>query len=150
MKKMKTENGAVSDVIGTIILLGITIALFSVLSGIILSYPFTPSPPTVNLISAIDEDEIIIEHNGGENIGLDTKIVIMLNSSKEEFKAGDHLDQNAKENGFWNLGEKVIFNVTTDSVVPYSDYENRTIKVTVLDKTSQSILMMGVIQEGFK
>ena len=48
MKKMKKANEAVSDVLGTILLLGITISLFSVLSVVVLSYPFNPNPPSVN------------------------------------------------------------------------------------------------------
>jgi len=147
MKKMKKAQEAVSEILGTIMLLSIAIMLFSVLSGIVLTYPFTPSPPTINIVGVIDGDEIIIEHLGGEKLSLNTKIVILLNESKENKTAKDLLDDKGKENGYWNIGEKAIFNATDEG---YADFENRTVKISVIDQPSKSILLMGTVQEGSK
>ena len=70
--KDNRKNMAVSDVVGTVLLLGITVALFSTLCVGVLSYPFSPSEPAVNIVGTRVGDYLILEHRGGEALSLDT------------------------------------------------------------------------------
>ena len=148
MKNKKTNLG-VSDVIGTILLLGMAVALFSVLSAVVLSYPFQPSTPTVNILGFVDGNDIILEHRGGENLGLDTKISVMINNSDSYlFIVGNGavLDDDFKSDGFWNIGENVVINATND--LPDIDLLSSRVDVTVIDVISNSVVMMGTLNEG--
>ena len=54
--KWKKSDGAVSEVIGAILMVGIGVALFSILYFIVMSYPFTPSVPSVDIVGSIEGD----------------------------------------------------------------------------------------------
>ena len=146
MKKMKKAKEAVSDVLGTILLLGITISLFSVLSVVVLSYPFDPSPPSVDLIGYIDQNEIIIEHRGGEKLSLDTPIKIIINNSMTfSTTAGENLTSSNGDN-YWNIGELVEINA---KLPPINEIIlDASVYVTVVDIASDSIILMGYLQEA--
>lgn len=153
MVKMKKSKEAVSDVLGTVLLLGIAISLFSVLSAIVLTYPVNPPTPTINLIGMIDRNNvtmdhyIILEHRGGDALSLDTKIGITIGSTNPTInqKIEALLDINATKDGYWNLGEKAIY------PAPYADYpnfENEQVNIIIVDTKSNSVLLMGTLQEG--
>lgn len=133
----KRANSAVSEVIGTAILLGMAIALFSVVQVIALDYPFNSPSPSVQLVGTIDENTILIKHQGGESLSLDTKIMFTIDGEPEPIQiASDILDINTSNGDeFWNIGEKVsyTFNITGLQV-----------EVTVIDIVSNSIIMRGV------
>jgi len=146
--KLKNINDAVSEVLGTILLLGMAVSVFTILSVVVLSYPFDPSPPTVHLMSYIDENNIIIEHRGGENLHLETEITIKINDSIVfETTAGEKISENTtNEDNYWNIGEFVEINATNP---PISEIiADATIYVTVVDPISDIIILMGYIQEA--
>jgi hypothetical protein len=167
----KREKLAVSETLGTILLLGITVALFSVVALLVLSYPFNPSPPTVNLIGMVDGNDIIIEHRGGEDLDLDTKILITIADQRVLINdkiptAEDLLDDEAKKDNVWSIGE--ILNYSVGNIIggthvnPISPYEVSSspltitasddpieeITVAVVDRQSNSVIMMGTLQES--
>ena len=148
MKKMKKAKEAVSDVLGTILLLGITISLFSVLSAVVLSYPFDPSPPSVNLIGYIDQNDIIIDHRGGEKLSLDTRIKIEIDNSRTySTTARDNLNISTSNfDNYWNIGELVLINATID--LNNEILIDASVYVTVVDIASDSIILMGSLQEA--
>ena len=148
MKKMKKANEAVSDVLGTILLLGITISLFSVLSVVVLSYPFNPNPPSVNLMGYVDQNDIIIDHRGGEKLSLNTPINIKINNSVTfSTTAGAYLNiSTSNGDSFWNLGESVEINAKLppiNEIILDAD-----VYATVIDTESDSIILMGYLQEA--
>ena len=55
MTKKRRSNQAVSEVVGVILLLGITIGLFGFLNYVVFSFSFQPSAPSVNLVGSIDK-----------------------------------------------------------------------------------------------
>ena len=63
------KDGAISEVLGTLLLLGLAVGLFSVLYIIVFSYPFSPNPPSADLIGSIAEEgntmTVTIENLGG-------------------------------------------------------------------------------------
>ena len=141
--KNKRANKAVSEVIGTVILLGIGIALFSVVHTVALTYPFNHSTPTAQLVGTINENTIIIKHQGGESLPLETKIIFTFEGeTKIVLTANDILD-NSTSNGdnLWSIGEKVTYS-------PSISITNLGVEVTVVDIVSKSIVMKGILKGG--
>ena len=68
------SNSAVSEVLGTILLLLINVGLFSVVA--ISAYSLLPSnsAPSTDIICQVNGDNIILTHQGGDALSLDTKI----------------------------------------------------------------------------
>ncbi len=142
MRKVKRNNLAVNEVLDTILLIGIAVALFSVLSFIVLTYPFEPSTPSVNIVGFVDGNDIVLEHRGGESLDLDTEVLITVGGEKlAQNKVRDFLDDNFEDDGLWGLGE--ILNYTSDAI------DGNQVTVTIIDTKSNSVVMMGTLQEGF-
>ncbi len=120
--KNTRRNDAVSEIIGTLLILGITVSLFSVVSLSIFSIqPPTPAP-TVNIVCTVDGNKLILEHYGGEPLGLDTKIFLTVcNQSLVQTTAGELLDEKSKADGVWNIGERLVYPFTYDKDYPHAE-----------------------------
>lgn len=132
--KYKSDSG-VSNVIGTILLLGITVSLFSLIYASVLSISPTPPTPSANIVFRVEGDDIIIDHCGGESLGLDTKILMTIGSESMNVTANDGLDDNYKDNDLWNMGENLVFSV--------ENLSGKQITIHVVDVISNSIVMTG-------
>ena len=141
--KYKTANQAVSEIISVALLLGISIGLFSCVQYIVYSYPYEPSPPSLDLVGSINEGNISIEHRGGESISSDAQIRILIGSSnKILINAEDYLDYNLSDNDeYWEIGEIVIYN-------PNIELTGLRVETIVVDKETSSVVMTGLIQGG--
>jgi len=148
MRKTKKAEEAVSDIVGTVMLLVMAIALFSVLSAIVLSYPIDPPPPSANLIGYVDGNEIVMEHRGGERISLDTKIVIKIdNINSYEAIAEDYLNATTSNGDtYWNIGE--IIDIYSPNELIFDDIIDATVHVSVIDVDQNYLLLSGYLQEA--
>ena len=63
IRRFKDSNNMVAEIIGTVLLLGIAVAIFSTLYVVVFAYPFPTSSPNVTLIGTIEGSNIIIEHH---------------------------------------------------------------------------------------
>ncbi len=144
MKKQK-KNSAISEIIGTFLLLGLAIGLFSVLYIIVFSYPFSPNPPSAHLIGSIAEEgntmTVTIENLGGSTLNLDTKIIISSGDVLKSLRAKDFAGIDINGDGYWGMGE--TFNY------PWSDVIAGDVYVTVIDQASNSIVMSGMLPAPF-
>ena len=140
--KIKCSNEAVSEIVGTILLLGIAVILFSALFIFVLSSPSTPSSPSVNLIGFVDADDGgIIEHHGGDSLDLDaTEILIRKGHDSTRVNAGDYV-VDVNDNGKWDIGERLRYSFD-GSITGWQ------IEADVVDNPSNSIIMSGILQEG--
>jgi uncharacterized repeat protein (TIGR01451 family) len=140
--KDRRINIAVSEIIGTLLLLGIAVSSFSALNYYVVSAP-TPNPsPIVELSGMIEENQIVLMHNGGETLDLNTELLIMLGDTSEKVKVGDFLDAESKSDGVWSLGEKVVFPVLYDF-----DYVTSThADIVIVDKGSSTVIMTGSVE----
>jgi len=141
--KNKRANKAVSEIISVALLLGISIGLFSCVQYIVYSYPYEPSPPSLDLVGSIYGGNISIEHRGGESISLDAQIRILIGSSNNILiNAEDYLDHDSSDNDeYWEIGEIVIYN-------PNIELTGLRIETIVVDKETSSVVMTGLIQGG--
>ncbi|MBN2603544.1 MAG: type IV pilin N-terminal domain-containing protein [Candidatus Thermoplasmatota archaeon] len=131
--KNKRKNAAVSEIIGTVLLLGITISLFAVLCVVVLAYPHPSPPPSVNLVGMVDNDYLIIEHRGGESLTLDTTVIISNETSTIRYTLKDVNISHYTNNSQWDVGEWISIYIGGISKAD----------VAVIDKTTDSVIMTG-------
>ena len=81
--RRKLDDSGISEIIATILMLGMAIALFSVVSLFILYYPFSTPSPQVDIVGFIDGTDIVFEHHGGPSLDLDTNLSVTINPSEE-------------------------------------------------------------------
>jgi hypothetical protein len=131
---MKRANKAVSEMVGTILLLAMSVSFFSIVYISILTiYPLSSSP-SVNLICSVEDNNFTLEHRGGKTLDLNTKFIIKIDSSINNFTAGDYLSIESKDDGVWNIGERVVY--------PVGDITNKKVSLSVVDIESNSVIMM--------
>lgn len=148
--KIKRSNKALTDLVGTLILLSIAIALFSVVNIIVFAYPFNPPTPSANLVGLIDENGvIIIKHNYGDYLELNTNVIIRIESNSYEKSASDsdYLDSSEKANGYWSIGDSFEID-PADSSDLNIDITDKYVGVTVVDIESDSVIMVANLQKG--
>ena len=139
MKKKRADAG-VSEIIGTILMLGMAIALFSGVSLIIISYPLNTPSPQVDIVSYIEGSDIIFEHHGGPSLQFTTQLGITVNGTTFFFNAQEYINEDLNQNNLWDIGEQVIYTP--------SDLQGFQVDVLVIDYDSNSVLMMGRVQDG--
>jgi hypothetical protein len=133
------HDAAVSEIIGTILMLGMAIALFAGVSLLITSYPLSTPSPQVDLVGFIEGSDIVFEHHGGPSLLGDTELGITINGSTNIITVEEYIHDN-NQNDRWDIGEQVIY--TTSGL-------GRTqVDVMVIDSLSNSVLMMATIQEN--
>ena len=134
----KRRNKAVSEIVGTVMLLGIAIAMFTLVQ----LFAFTlldenPNSPSVRLFATIDDNTIYVFHNGGEELSLDTKIIFTIDDNIINRTAKEIINSTT-DNGdkFWNIGEKLSYSPAGSEV-----------SVIVVDVSSNSVIMRTIFQE---
>lgn len=138
----KRINMAVSELVGAILLLTIVTSVMALVFYQV-SMDKGPYKQTfVKLVGRIEQTNFILEHQGGDSLGSDTSISFALGGKKYSYTVGDILvDEN--HDGFWNLGEKMVFPFTYD--LNNLDKYN-TIDVMSVDKDSNSIQFLGSVK----
>ena len=141
--KFKKANEGVSEIISTVLLLGMAISFFSLLCITVLSYPSSSHSPSANLVGMIgggEGDHLMIEHRGGEALSLDTKVIITIkNEMSIPETVRDGIDSDANKDNFWGIGEWYI---SPD----LGNLTDKQIEITVIDVESNSIIMTGLLQ----
>lgn len=139
--KFKKADEAVSDLVGTVLLLGMAVLFFSILSAVVLSYPISSSSPSTNLVGTIEGEYLLIEHRGGEPLSLETKVILFMdNGTSKSILIGDenYLDDEAKKDNLWGIGEWFIYQD--------EDIMNEQVMITVVDAESSSVILRGTLQ----
>jgi hypothetical protein len=136
---MKRANKAVSETVGTLLLLGMSITLFSVIYLSVMTIYPTSANPSINLICSKDGNNITIEHRGGKSLDLDTKILLNIDGNNIPSKTVSQIDFiDINGDGFWSIGEKVVYN---------EDITNKNVTVSVIDTRINSVIMMLNFQD---
>ena len=138
MKRRKFHGSqGVSEIVGTMLLLGISISLFSIVYISVLTVPNTPPTPSVNIACSLDNNNTInISHNGGKGLELNTFVLIKIgNLSAYKIIIDDILDEKSKSDNLWSVGEKITyFNVSLSG--------NQS-NIEVIDPNSNAIIMIA-------
>lgn len=122
-------------------LLAIALAALSVVYVYVLSYPLPVSAPYAEIVGTLEEDNIILTHQGGEGIHLETKILVNINDTQQNTTVGNQLDSESKNDGFWSIGEILMY--------PVGDVTGIRVEVSVTDGESDSLLFNGWLKWTF-
>jgi uncharacterized protein YegL len=134
-------NHAASELIGVCILLVIVTSVMMMIFFQIESDKGPNKQTYVKLVGAVEGTNLVLEHEGGEPLSTDASISFTVAGKKENYTFSDCLiDDN--NNGFWDLGEKMVFPFKYD-LNNLSKYN--TIDVLSVDKESNSIQLWGSI-----
>jgi len=139
----KTEP-AVSEIVGTLILIVIAVSTFSAVSMIILS-PWSNfsdiDVPQVLLVGSVHNNDVLIEHRGGIPLDTKTKVTIIIDGAADTFRVDDFnywYDQNT--DGLWNVGERVTY--------PAGNLQGKEVSCVIIDVDKNFIIFDKIIQDG--
>ena len=140
----KRKNEAVSEIIGTLMILAIAIVCFSIVQ--LFAYAFLPeneNPPSVRLVASVEDENIIIVHHGGESLALNTKILCTVDDTLSyEINASDNMTADALNNdNLWGISEKVEYDPPG-----YGNLDGSKVEILVVDELSNSVIMRAIIQ----
>jgi uncharacterized protein YegL len=138
----KRINWAVSELFGALILLAIVTSVMALIFYQISTDKGPYKQTFVKLVGKIEGTKFILENQGGDSLGADTSISLALGGKKYNYTVGDILED-TNHNGFWNLGERLVFPYTYN--LSNLDKYN-TIDVMTVDKNSNSIQFFGSVQ----
>lgn len=135
---------AVSEIVGTLILVVIAVSTFSAVSIIILN-PWSNfsdvSTPQVTLVGTIENNNLVIQHQGGVSLPKKTKVIITIDSSVTNFSIEDFnywIDENS--NGIWDIGERLVY--------PGGVLTGKYVSCLVIDVDKNFVIFDKVLQKG--
>jgi len=137
MKYIET-NEAVTEIMGSMLLLGIAVSIFSIVSITFLSNVPSNDLPLVRISGAVEGNYVAITHRGGDPLSLETVVVITISGTQLNFTAEDLLDIESKQDGYWEVGERLLYDG--------NDLTNKRVEATVVEPLSQKTLLMGILQ----
>jgi flagellin-like protein len=135
---------AVSEIVGTLILIVIAVSVFSAVSLIVLN-PWSNfsdvSSPQVSLVGFIQNNSVIIEHQGGIPLDTKTKITVTIAAVVDTFSISEFnywIDENG--DGFWSIGECVVY--------PAGNLQGKQVSCVIVDEHKNFIIFDKIIQKG--
>jgi hypothetical protein len=139
--KLKNSDTAISQIMGTTLLLLIALACLSMIYSYVLSYPLPESDIFTDIVGRIEESNIILLHSGGEDLALDTKLIINKGNSTEFVNIENYLESNTKNKDFWNIGEQLVY--------PIGDVTGVKVDVSIIDRDTEQIIFHGWLKNTF-
>ena len=77
-KKKYSNDNAINEIVGTMLLLGISVSIFSIVYISVLTIPYPSSTPSSNIYFSLDETKIVLTHFGGKELDLESDVRIMI------------------------------------------------------------------------
>jgi len=135
LKRLIRNNHAFTEVLDTVLLLGVAIASFGVIAMTVLPFPIPATHPNVTLSAYIRGDYVFIEHMGGESLQFKNISISVYIGDTPQSKPSLH---EINSNGLWELGEFVRYFYNTTDLV----------SVLVVDTVSNTVLLEGNLRRG--
>lgn len=135
------KDRAVSNIIGTVLLMGVTLTLFAGVTIWVMGMADTsPDAPHVNLVGYMQDETVFLEHRGGDTL--------MVNDTEVRVWKGNQRPETIIETYTLHGGDTrwAIGDYATVSVPNASGWQ---VSAVVVDTASNSIVMSGVVQEGY-
>ena len=136
-KRNISNDNAITEIVGTMLILGISVSIFSIVYISVLTIPYPPSTPSSDICFSLNETKIVLTHFGGKELDLESDVRIMIGDEPPiTLKVSDFL---IDEDGdtYWGFGEQFVYNDTTGLVLENS------VEVTVIDQYSNSVVAIG-------
>jgi len=137
--KLKRNDSAISEILSTVLLLGIAIGLFSVVYSITIPTQTVQSNPSVTIFGYIQNENIILEHYGGESISTDSYILLEICGNNTRVNISTPFLNDINNNTEWDIGEKILYD---------TEIQGLQVEATVVNQPSNSILFTGILQKG--
>jgi len=150
--KFKFHNSAVSEIIGTMILLIIAVSVVTFVFFNVFSNLKSSEDINVEIVAKLDHglSAIILEHHGGDPLGSKTNIIFDIGSNHTEFLLeeisgnirliGSDGTNNGLDDNKWSIGERLIYPINIGG---------QYIAVKVGDQSTNKLVMFGTLQEGY-
>ena len=133
LRKKHSDTNAVTEIIGTQLLLFITVGLFSIIYISVFVMPLGDSPPHADIIIGVDGNDIIFYNAGGTGLSLDTQVKLMIGGEEQHsFTVDDHLPEEFKGDDLWSCPEQFIYNIPL--------LEGKDVTVNIVDVASNSLI----------
>ena len=142
----KRFNYAISEVMGTVLLLIMAVSLFGVVYVFVVNEAFNPeeNAPSVAIAGTTEGKNLIFENRGGKSLSSESLICFLSVAGQEmNMEIGPYLED-TNGNGMWDAGERLVFNETSIGV----DITGLQVDAAIIDKESDSLVMSGTLQEG--
>lgn len=135
--KKHTSVHAASSVLETLLLLSMTIGFFSVLYLSVFSFSFAPLPPSVHILGTTSDDGILLYHQGGDALATESAIFLTIEGVGFNFTVGDYLDEAAKIDKHWNMGEQLV--------IPGFINSDQHGEIKIIDKATNTMVFHGYL-----
>lgn len=137
-RKCQQHDSAVTEILGTMLLLLIALVIFSTVYFSVLSMPQKTPTPNANVAFSFNSDNITLSHLSGTSIDPESSISIIIDDTLilkkiNEFQSWD--DNNDK---VWGFGEKLVINNTG-----ITNLLTKNITVSLVDTHSNSLVLFG-------
>ena len=140
--KIKMDYTAVSEIIGVILLLAMAILVFSFIYINVFSEKGPAPNNFVNIIGKVEGNNLVLEHQRGESLRLDTEIMLNIDDKSERFLVKEYLDQESIKDGKWNIGERIIYPISLN----ISNIRNHfACGLDIVDYESNSLVFWGTL-----
>ena len=138
--KIKKNNDAISEMLGSILLLLIAVTSFIVIHANILFNPFPDDQTYITIVGEIKGKNITLLHRGGESLSMQTKAIFEIGENTFNIIIGenDYLNSEFKADGLWNIGESLIFKQA-------NDLDDLKVKVTIIDVKTNCVVMSKIL-----
>lgn len=137
--KEKRKNLGVSEIIGTILLLGISVTLFSGIQLYVFSAEQSAEPIKPIIGGSLKDSTIILQHLGGRSLDEQTRIQYQIGNSTIKLFLNSSFFIDDNNNQKWDVGEIIRY--------PVSGEEDSIIEVKVIDEKSNDLLFINVLQQ---
>jgi len=140
--KYMLNTDAVSEILGSMLLVLMAVAMFSIVYSMVLSMTPGPSAPQATLAFSVDVGNITINHCGGEALDSNVEIVYIIdNQTIRTIIKDNYTNWDNNSDGKFNLGEQLVY--------PYNNILRRNLTVEVIDPISNSIIMTSRIDRKY-
>ncbi len=144
--KCKRANKAISEIIGTVLLLAMAVSLFTVVYIFVINESLNPNEnaPTVYIAGTTEGKDILFENRGGKSLPSDTILCFLsVAGQKMNMTVGPYL-QDKNGNGLWDVSERLLISSTAIGI----DITGLQVEAAIIDRNTDSLIMSGTLQEG--
>jgi hypothetical protein len=136
--RRQSEDHAVTEIVGTMLLLGIAVTLFTVVYFSLMTVTPMPPEPSATIAFSVEGDAISLRHLGGESLRPTTEVIMIIGDDVIQTTVGDpvaFLNWDRNGDSLWGMGEQMNYT--------YGDLTGKEITVTIVDPESNTIVMSG-------
>ena len=151
----KRNTNAVSELIGTILLLAIAVSAFSVIY-----LQFTnddgPAPQTyINIVGDIYKQNITLIHKGGESLDGDDPITFTIAGKPLSSNISKYLNDINPKNGKWDFTEEIKFNFLDETKTSWDTFLDNIdqyayLNSQAIDEYSNEIEFLGPVYTNYR